>query len=142
MVDAQIVPLKFHKQLHKQDERVEAVYFPLTAMVSLLVATDGKPQMEMATIGKEGVVGASEILQEQGSMGMTLIQIGGTALRVKAASFQNVIASRPTIQKLLNVSVRESPAPGDTAGPSPFEAITGIRPTRASSCAAATRPTG
>jgi hypothetical protein len=34
-------------------------------MVSLLVTSDGTPQMEMATIGKEGVVGASEVLQMQ-----------------------------------------------------------------------------
>src|SRR5262245_50937427 len=102
MAEAQIVPLKFHKELHKQDERVEAVYFPLTAMVSLLVSTDGRPQVEMATIGNEGVVGATEILQEQGSMGMSLIQIGGTAVRVKAASFQKLITNRPLIQKVMN----------------------------------------
>ena len=102
IADAQIVSLKFHRELHKQDERVDAVYFPLTAMVSLLVTTDGKPQMEMATIGNEGVVGASEILQIQGSMGMSLVQIAGTAVRVKAASFQKLITGRPFVQKLMH----------------------------------------
>ena len=102
LADAQIISLKFHKELHKQDQQVDAVYFPLTAMVSLIVATDGKPQMEMAMIGKEGVIGASEILQVQGSMGMTLVQLGGTALRVKAASFQKLITTRPLMQKLVN----------------------------------------
>ena len=36
-------------------------------MISLLVTTDGQPQMEMAMIGREGVIGASENIQEQGS---------------------------------------------------------------------------
>ena len=63
MLDARVVPLKFRKRLVRQDERVNAVYFPLNAMISLLVTTDGQPQMEMATIGNEGVVGASELIQ-------------------------------------------------------------------------------
>ena len=66
MREAKIVPLKFRKRLLLQDEPVDAVYFPITAMISLLVTTDGQPQMEMATIGKEGVVGASELLQTRG----------------------------------------------------------------------------
>jgi CRP-like cAMP-binding protein len=102
MADAKVVSLKFHKPLHQQDAAVDAVYFPLTAMVSLLVTSNGKPQMEMAMIGNEGVVGASEILQLQGSMGLSLIQIGGTAVRVKAISFQKLIDSRPLMQKLVN----------------------------------------
>jgi len=79
MREAKIVPLKFRKRLLRQDERVDAVYFPITAMISLLVTTDGQPQMEMASIGKEGVVGASELIQTQGAMGLNLIQIPGAA---------------------------------------------------------------
>ena len=56
-------------------------------MVSLLVSTDGEPQMEMATIGKEGVVGASELFQAQGAMGINLVQIPGLAVRVEANVF-------------------------------------------------------
>jgi hypothetical protein len=50
---SKIVPLKFRKRLLLQDEPVDAVYFPLTCMFSLLVTTVGEPQMELATIGKE-----------------------------------------------------------------------------------------
>ena len=53
-------------------------------MVSLLVTNDGRPRMEIATIGKEGVVGASEVLQTQLAMGLTIIQIPGAAIRIKA----------------------------------------------------------
>ena len=102
LADAKIVSLKFDKELNKQDERVDAVYFPLTSMVCLVVSTDGKPQMEMAMIGKEGVVGASEILQVQGAMGLNVIQIGGTALRVKAALFQEFISTRPLVMKVMH----------------------------------------
>ena len=102
MAEAKIVPLKFRKRLIAQDEPVGAVYFPLTCMFSLLVTADHKPQMEMATIGREGVVGASELLQEQGAMGLNLIQIPGTAVRIAATSFLKVVGSRRPVERLIH----------------------------------------
>ena len=71
-------------------------------MVSLLVTADRKPQMEMATIGREGVVGASELLQEQGAMGLNLVQIPGTAVRIAAAAFLKVVGSRRPVERLIH----------------------------------------
>jgi len=102
MRNAKVVPLKFRKLLVRQDERVDAVYFPLTAMISLLVSTDGQPQMEMATIGKEGVVGASELIQKQGSMGLNLVQIPGAAVRIEAGIFLDVIGRCPSVERLIH----------------------------------------
>jgi CRP-like cAMP-binding protein len=102
MLEAEIVPLKFRRKLHLQDERIDTVYFPLTCMVSLLVTNDGTPKMEMATIGKEGVVGASEVVQAQRAMGLNLIQIPGAALRIRAEAFRKLVGSRPLVQKAIN----------------------------------------
>jgi CRP-like cAMP-binding protein len=102
MLEAAVVSLKFHKRLYSQDELVDAVHFPIACMVSLLVTSDGTPQMEMATIGKEGVVGASEVLQMQPSMGLNLIQIAGDAVRIEADAFRRIIGSRPLVQKAIN----------------------------------------
>ena len=102
MREAKVVPLKFRKRLLRQDAPVDAVYFPLTAMVSLLVTTDGQPRMEMATIGKEGVVGASEIYHKQGAMGLNLIKIPGTAVRIDAEALRKLNATRPAIKELID----------------------------------------
>jgi CRP-like cAMP-binding protein len=98
MREAKVVSLKFRKRLLRQDERVDAVYFPMTAMISMLVTTDGQPHMELATIGREGVVGASELLQTRGAMGLNLIQIPGTSVRIDADAFRKVISTRPLIE--------------------------------------------
>src|SRR5258708_1610058 len=98
---SKIVPLKFRKRLLLQDEPVDAVYFPLTCMFSLLVTTVGEPQMELATIGKEGIVGAAEAVQTKGAMGLNLIQIPGTAVRIEAAAFRKLIGERPGVQRLI-----------------------------------------
>jgi len=102
MREGEVVPLKFRKKLLRQDERVDAVHFPITCMVSLLVTTDGMPQMEMATIGREGVVGASELIQTQGAMGLNLIQIPGAALRIEATAFRKIINNRPAVLRLMH----------------------------------------
>jgi CRP-like cAMP-binding protein len=102
MVGAKVVPLKFRKRLMRQDEPIEAVYFPVTSMISLLVTTDHQPQMEMATIGREGVIGASELIQAQGAMGLNLVQIPGAAVRIEADLFRKVIRSRPSVERLIS----------------------------------------
>ena len=102
MRDAKVVSLKFRKRLVRQDGNIDAVYFPLSCMVSLLVTTDGRPQVEMATIGKEGVVGASELIQAQGAMGLNLVQLPGAAVRVEAGAFRKLLDSRPQVQKLIH----------------------------------------
>jgi CRP-like cAMP-binding protein len=103
MREGKVVSLKFRKQLNRQDRPVEAVHFPITCMVSLLVTANDKPQMEMATVGKEGVVGASELLlYPQGSMGLTLIQIPGAAVRLEADAFRKLIDGRPAIRLVID----------------------------------------
>ena len=101
MREGKVISLKFRKRLHRQDQQIDAVYFPLKSMISLLVMTDGKPQMEMAVIGNEGVVGASEILQTQGALGLHIVQIPGTALRIEALALSKVAADRPSIKDLV-----------------------------------------
>jgi CRP-like cAMP-binding protein len=101
MLESKVVTLKFRKRMLLQDERVDAVYFPLTCMFSLLVTNGDKPQMEMATIGKEGMVGGAEVFQTRGAMGLNLIQIPGTAVRIEAAAFRKVISTRPLVQQLI-----------------------------------------
>jgi CRP-like cAMP-binding protein len=99
---SKIVRLKFRRRVIQQDSQVDAVYFPLTCMFSLLVTSNDKPQMEMATIGKEGLVGAAEVLQAKGAFGLNLIQIPGTALRIGAEAFRRLAVSRPGVQQLVH----------------------------------------
>jgi len=102
MRGAKVVSLKFRARLVRQDGNIDAVYFPLSCMVSLLVTTDGRPQVEMATIGKEGVVGASELIQSQGAIGLSSFNCLAAAVRVDAGDFRNLLDSRPAVKKLIH----------------------------------------
>jgi len=99
---ATLITLRFRRRLVQQDGTIDAVYFPLSCMVSLLVTTDGRPQVEIATIGNEGVVGASELIQAQGAMGLNLVQLPGVAVRVEAGTFRRLLDTHPPVQKLIH----------------------------------------
>ncbi|MDP8981298.1 MAG: Crp/Fnr family transcriptional regulator [Acidobacteriota bacterium] len=100
---SKVISVKLRVRLHRQDQRVDVVYFPITCMVSLLVTASDKPQMEMATVGREGVGGASELLlYPQGAMGLNLVQIPGAVLRVDADVFRKLVDSRPLMRRVID----------------------------------------
>jgi CRP-like cAMP-binding protein len=83
------VQLELKQRLCEAGGRIDSVYFPLTAVVSMLNDADGSGGVEIATIGNEGLVGVSlswdaitlnpaEFLQ---------VQVPGVALRMDAEVF-------------------------------------------------------
>jgi CRP-like cAMP-binding protein len=99
-----VVALKLGKRLYYQDDAVDAVYFPLTCMVCLLVNSSyKKPRLELATVSREGVVGATETLHSHGALGFHIIQIPGYAVRIPAAGFLAEVSARPEAEKLFGL---------------------------------------
>lgn len=92
-----VVPLRLRHRVLLQDQPVEAVYFPLTCMFSLLVTREKQARIELATVGNEGVIGASELLQRQDAMALHLVQIPGNAVRISAAAFATLMKTQPSI---------------------------------------------
>jgi len=101
MAKAKVVTLKFRSRLFRQDGPVEAVYFPLTSMVSLLVSSAGAARLELAMVGREGVVGAQETLQAQGALALNLVQLPGFAVRIPANAFLAEIRSHPGLDQVV-----------------------------------------
>jgi CRP-like cAMP-binding protein len=100
MASSKVVTLKLSKQLYRQDQPIDSVYFPLTCMGSLVVSTDRKPQMEMATIGKEGAIGA-EVCQSGKSLGIILVQLPGTAIQIPVTAFLKELKEHPRLQMVI-----------------------------------------
>src|ERR1700734_1747663 len=100
MREPKVGALKFRKRLYHQDRPIDFVYFPITSMISLLVSTTDKLSIEMAMVGREGVVGASELLQRQGSMALSLVQLPGTAAQIDRYAFLKVASIRLRVQEV------------------------------------------
>ncbi|MGH9583956.1 MAG: Crp/Fnr family transcriptional regulator [Bryobacteraceae bacterium] len=100
----EIVTLELKQRLYADDRPVDSIYFPIDAVVSVLVGSEGC-LLEMATIGKEGFVGAPAILDDGRTIGTTMVQLEGVALRVDMKVFQRALAHRPAVERLIKLSL-------------------------------------
>ncbi len=86
------VPLLLGQVLHEPGERVEAVYFPLEGVVSVVADLGSEQVVEAATIGREGVVGLAVFLGAGAPTERSLVQVPGRALTMTAADLLEHIA--------------------------------------------------
>ena len=85
------VDLTFKQVLYGQGSKIEFVYFIDEGVASLLQHTPGSPTVEIATTGREGMVGISILLGDEISPDEVIIQIPGHGRRMKAATFMREI---------------------------------------------------
>jgi CRP-like cAMP-binding protein len=69
------IPLKLKDPIHKPDETIEFVYFPGGGFCSVLTVLKDGSMVEVATIGREGMVGLSAMLNGQSpSPSLSMVQ--------------------------------------------------------------------
>lgn len=92
------VELPHHYILHEQGDKLELAYFPNNGMVSLVViATDGR-SVEVGITGKEGMVSASLSVGLKQAPYRAIMQIPGTAVRINADIFQEILPEIPAFR--------------------------------------------
>jgi CRP-like cAMP-binding protein len=74
--------------LWRPDEPIHAVYFPRTAVCSILTPLADEAPVESATVGREGLVGVPVVLDAPATHSQALAQIPGAAARVDAVHFR------------------------------------------------------
>jgi CRP-like cAMP-binding protein len=72
----------------RPEARIHAVYFPRSAVFSVLTPLERHSPVESATVGYEGVVGAPVVLGVGSSHSLAVVQIDGEAARVEATRFR------------------------------------------------------
>jgi len=91
--------LAFGEILHERGAPIAHLYFPCEAMVSLLVPLQDHVDVEVALVGREGLVGASLALGIVHSPVRALVQGAGSALRLDAARFRRELANDPALRR-------------------------------------------
>jgi CRP-like cAMP-binding protein len=86
-----MLPLQRGKVLCEADEPLRRVYFPEAGAVSLLTVFQDGTTAEMATVGREGVVGIGALLGGERAFGRYVVPISGSALSVDASRFQSAL---------------------------------------------------
>jgi CRP-like cAMP-binding protein len=79
------VELPLGAVLYEADIRLTHVYFPTTAIVSLIYVMDNGATTEIAIVGNEGVVGVSLFMGGESTTSRAVVQSAGMGYRLKAS---------------------------------------------------------
>ncbi|HSI56807.1 MAG TPA: Crp/Fnr family transcriptional regulator [Ideonella sp.] len=74
--------------LHESESALSHVYFPTTAIVSLLYVTESGASAEIAQVGNEGIVGISLFMGGETTPNRAVVQSAGFAYRLEAAAIK------------------------------------------------------
>jgi len=101
----EIVPLRPRTVLAEPGGRLRYAYFPHSGVICLMVALR-KGVTETATIGPEGFVGFGTLLGGKTVSQRVLVQLGGTASRLRIDALLPAVRRSPALQALLLGYVR------------------------------------
>jgi len=94
--------LQAEEQLYEAGRRIRSVWFPITAIVSLLTTLKDGTGVETATVGREGMVGVAIFLGDDhvpNSRGV--VQLRGEALRMDATEFGSEVLENPKLREFM-----------------------------------------
>ena len=97
-----VVPLTLKQFVHKPGERIRDIYFPGGGFISIVTVLNDGSMVEVATVGREGLLGASAILNGAPSLSAAMVQAEtDTCYRMPADVFREEIDRRNSFHDLM-----------------------------------------
>jgi CRP-like cAMP-binding protein len=100
LAQAECVYLRAGQMLHEAAGFIQWVYFPVTALVSLSAPDRAGAATEVATVGREGVVGLP-LIDGNYTRSRAVVHMPGKALRMRASAVAEEFARHATVRRLL-----------------------------------------
>jgi CRP-like cAMP-binding protein len=101
VAQADVVSLRAYDELYLANGRIESVYFPLTLMASILVGENHSNEVDLATIGNEGMIGSMVVLDVLRAWGRTLVQVSGLAVKLPISALRTHMERQPLLRTIL-----------------------------------------
>jgi hypothetical protein len=95
------VSLPLSKVLYEPGTKMNYVYFPSTAIVSLLYALENGSAAEIAVVGNEGIVGISIFMGGESTSSRAVVQSAGMGYRVPSKLILNEFNNAGSVMHLL-----------------------------------------
>lgn len=95
------VPLEFKEVLQRPERPIDHVWFPHNGVCSATSTLADGEVVELATIGREGLVGVPLVLDDDQVAHAVFVQVPGEADRLPAATFVRMQERLPALRRLL-----------------------------------------
>ena len=95
------VPMPLGEVLYEPGIQMRYVYFPTTAIVSLLYVMEDGASAEIAVVGHEGIVGVSLFMGGETTPSRAIVQSAGHAYRLKGQLLKDEFYRAGSMQRLL-----------------------------------------
>jgi len=97
----ELVPLPLGKALHESGVLLKYVYFPTTAIVSLLYELEDGASAEIAVVGNEGIVGIALFMGGDAMLNRAVVQSAGFGYRLQGQLLKREFSRGAVLQHLL-----------------------------------------
>lgn len=97
------VTLTKEQFIYQEDDRLDFVYFPTTAVVSEFKMLEDGRMVEIAVTGKEGAIGLSSMFSTSHvASNYTQVSQAGSAMKIDAVTFDKLLRSNERLRTELN----------------------------------------
>lgn len=100
--DLEVIDAEIRQRVYDPDVPIQHVYFPLGSVYSLVAVAGERAAVEVATIGREGMVGLQVFLGALTSPHSAFCQISGRAARLTVEQFHAALRRNGTLHEALN----------------------------------------
>lgn len=96
------VTLKKDEFLYQEEDRLDFIYFPETAVVSEFKMLEDGRMVEIAVTGREGAIGLSSIYGDMAIQNSIQVSQAGLALKIDAEKFLRMLNSSESLRRRLS----------------------------------------
>ncbi len=96
-----IVTIEVGDVLYEPGQAIHHIYFPSDSLISLLAVAEGRMTLEVGSVGREGMIGASVALGHDVAQVRAVVQRAGRAARIDSRDFCAEFGRNEALQRLL-----------------------------------------
>lgn len=96
----ELVQLDKDEYIYQPDNFIHYLYFPETAVISEYQILQNGKTIELSMVGREGIVGASSVLNSNCSRNWSQVLIPGQAYRIDSKAFELETNSKEAVKKI------------------------------------------
>jgi CRP-like cAMP-binding protein len=97
-----LVNLKLRQQIYEPEQPIRDVYFPVECVLSVVTRMKDGHQIEVGTIGREGMSAFPLLLGASSTANDCYCQVRGPAVKISAALFRELRSSSHNLRQLLD----------------------------------------